>query len=503
MSERQYFEHPRWHLLRRNNAAVGGTTSDVPTGNLPSEQGTGVSDDEKKNVPKRTLSSLMLLGIMYTYTTSGAYAIEETVMGGGPLLTLVVITLIPVLMAMPTALVVAELATAIPSNAGFLMWVSVSFHRVLYFSMVIQSLLLIFIDNALYPVLFSEYVCTTISCTTVANRGFRAGMLFVTYILNLTGVRAVGMVSVMLTVATIVPFVLMFSMHLFKNNFYLNWPAISFIPANIDWSTFISTASWNLCGLEQVATVTEEVKTPHRTIIRALVPLLGLCYLTYIPPILTGSSSKKGPPDISKWKTGYWSYVAYSVGGSPLQVLLIMGSFFSAFGMMISSLCTTSQVIAGVAYTEVFPGPVNRILYQRNKRFGTYHWTLTINALITGLFSVFLDFGLLVKSDQVLYGIRVVVIFLSFLIIRHRYPHLSRPFRLPLEGYKLGVMIFPLLLFMALTVVAMMEDTQKVTVNLLVIGGTLVLSFIYCFFIRKGEFFGRVVTETVEEREGD
>ncbi|ESL09164.1 amino acid permease/transporter [Trypanosoma rangeli SC58] len=325
-------------------------------------------------------------------------------------------------------------------------------------------------------------------------------MLFLTYILNVVGIQAVGTASVVLTVITIIPFLVMFTMYLVNDTFYLNWPAISFVPSEIDWPTFVSTASWNLCGLEQAAAVSEEIKAPHRTIIRALVPLLGLAYFTYIPPILTGASVKKGPPDLSEWTTGYWSIVAAEIGGVPLQVFLVVGSGFSAFALMLSSLCTTTQTIAGIAYTEVFPGPVNRILYARNERFGTFHWTITINALITGIFSVFFDFGPLVKTDQVLYGIRVVMIFLAFFIMRHRYPQLTRPFRVPLEGYKLGVLLFPTVLFVALTVVAATEDLQTIIVNLSVIAGTILLSCIYCFFIRKGEFYGRVVTETVEER---
>ncbi|RNF13512.1 putative amino acid permease/transporter [Trypanosoma conorhini] len=507
MLERQYFEHPRCHILRRNHGNTGpvaGPPSSVPqTGEAVSEQGTGFMSDEKKAIPKRSVSALMLLGIMYTYTTSGAYAIEETVLGGGPLLTLVAVTLIPILMAVPTAAVVAELAASVPSNAAYLMWINISFHRVVYFTMVILSLLLMFIDNALYPVLFSDYVCAAVTCTTVTNRALRAGMLFLTYVLNILGIQAVGMTSIMLTVITIIPFLVMFTMFLANNAFYLNWPAISYVPSTIDWPTFITTASWNLCGLEQAASVSEEVKAPDRTIVRALFPLLGLAFLTYIPPILTGASVKKGPPLLSEWTTGYWSVVAEKIGGSPLQVFLVIGSGFSAFGLMLSSLCTTTQTIAGVAFTEVFPGPVNRILYRRNERFGTYHWTTTINALITGLFSVFFDFGPLVKTDQVLYGIRVVLIFLSFFIIRYRYPHLSRPFRLPLEGYKLGVLLIPTLLFVALTVVATMEDVQTVIINISVVAGTILLSFIYCYLIRKGEFYGRVVTEAVDEREDD
>ncbi|KAH9599788.1 Amino acid/polyamine transporter I [Trypanosoma melophagium] len=503
VQQSQYFEHPRCRLIQRPN----GTTSSrkgaatTPTGESRGEDNTDVSENFDKEAPERTLSPLLLLGLMYTYTISGAYAIEESVMGGGPLLALIIIVLIPIFMAAPTAVVVTELGSAIPSNASYLMWINISFHRIIYFTMVILSILLNSVDNALFPVLLSEYVCASVYCTPVVNKLLRTGMLLFTYILNLIGVQAVGRVSVALSFLTVFPVFLLFVMHLFKTGFYLNWPGISFIPDEIDWPIFITTASWNLCGLEQVATVTEETKTPHRTIMRALVPLMGLAFLTYIPPILTGASIKKGPPDISEWTTGYWANISLAVGGTPLQVLVVIASAFSAFGLTLSALCTTTQIVAGTALTGVFPDAVGRLLYQRNKRFGTFHWTLTINTLITGIFGILLDFGPLVKVDQVLYGIRIVMLFIAFLIIRRRYPHLERPYRVPLEGYQLLILIIPGLLFAALTIVAMMDDRLTVIINLSVLGGSIVLSVLYCTFIKKNDFHGRVVTEPLRETE--
>ncbi|ORC88562.1 putative amino acid permease/transporter [Trypanosoma theileri] len=499
---RQYFEHPRCQQFQRQNGITRRRTDGSPaaiSGEYTGDDNAAVSDNFDKEAPEKSLSPLLLLGLMYTYTISGAYAIEESVMGGGPLLALASIVFIPIFMAAPTAVVVTELAAAIPSNASVLIWTQVSFSRVIYFASVLQTLLLTFVDNALFPVLVSEYVCTSVECTTWQNKMLRTAMLLFTYILNIIGVKTVGWVSVAVSVATVVPVSLLFVLHLFQTGFYLNWPAISFIPDEIDWPTFIATASWNLCGLEQVATVTEETKTPHKTIMRALIPLMGLAFLTYIPPILTGASTRKGLPDISEWTTGYWAEVALTVGGIPLQVLVVVASAFSAFGLTMSALCTTTQVIAGTALTGVFPEPIGRILYQRNKRFGTYHWTLTINALITGIFGIVLDFGPLVKVDQVLYGVRIVMLYMSFVIIRYRYPHLDRPYRVPLEGYQLLIFIIPGLLFTALTVVAMMEDTQTIIVNVSVLVGSFVISGIYCTFIHKEEFHGGIVTEPLHQ----
>ncbi|CCD15685.1 unnamed protein product [Trypanosoma congolense IL3000] len=495
VTERQYFEHPRCHLFRQARGepdnTIGSLSADIE-GQPADGQAPSATD---KHGPEKSLSPLILMGLMYTYTTSGAYAIEETVLGGGPLLGIISIILVPLLMAGPTTVVVAEMATAIPSNAAYLMWYCIAFNRVVYFAMVLLTLLFIFIDNALYSVLISEYVCTAVTCSDAATKLLRLGMVLITYSLNVMGVQTVGRLSIALSVVTVTPFLLMFSMHMIKSNFYLNWPAISYIPTKIDWATFLMTTSWNLCGLEHAATVVEETKAPQTTFIRALVPLLGLAYLTYIPPILTGASMREGMPDLSEWTTGFWSHVAYAVGGVPLKVIMIVASALSAHGLLLSSLCTTTQIISGIAYSEVFPGPINRMLYKRNKCFGTFHWTLTINALLSALFGMFLDFGPLIKVNQVFYGIRVLMIFVSFLILRYRYPYLERPFRVPLEGKMLLLLIIPMLLFAGLVVLGMAESVESVIVNCSVLAATIVISLVYCLLIRKEGFYGRIVTE--------
>ncbi|CAG9570175.1 putative amino acid permease/transporter [Leishmania major strain Friedlin] len=432
---------------------------------------------------------------MYTFTISGAYGIEEAVMGGGVLLTIVSIVVIPVIMGAPIVLVVAELAAAVPSNAGFLMWIKLSFHRCVYLSMAIMSLIYIAVDNALYPTMFSEYLCTSIHCSDTGEKFLRLGMLLFTYSLNMLGVEAVGVASVVLTVLTVSPFVLMYLLQQLRTGFYVNWPAVAYIPASVDWTRFISTASWCLSGLEQAGTVVEEVEDPQRTIIGSLIPLIGLAVITYVPPIIAGASVSREPLDMSKWKTGYWAEVSYQVGGNALKLFTVVGGVLSAFGLTLSALCTTTCIISGMALTEAFPGKVGVWLSRRNKRFGTYHWTLTFNTVLTGLFSTVLGFGSLVLVDQCLYGIRVVVILISFYRFRQLYPYLPRPFRIPFDGWRLHLMMgVALASSVALTIVSLLQEKLTVILCAAVVGASFLVSFLYCRFVHRHDFAGRIVT---------
>lgn len=489
----QYFEHPpRSHLYRSSIPTVDSSFSEHQSRNGAKEYRRDRTGD---GYTKKTLNPLLLTGLMYTFTMGGGYGIEESVMGGGPLLTILSIIIMPVLMSLPTALVVAELASAVPSNAGFLMWVNLAFHRAFFLWTSLLSLLLILVDNALYPVLFSDYLCTAVTCTRSTHVLLRLAMILLSYVLNLLGIRAVGVLSIVLTIVTVSPFVLMLTMHLFPTGFYLNWPAISYIPSRINWPVFIATASWNLSGLEQAGSVVEEIKDPQHTILRAFIPLIGLAFVTYIPPILVGASSQYGPINLSEWSTGFWSEVSYRVGGMWFKYYTVMAGVLSAFGLTLAALCTTTSIIAGMALTDVFPGKPGVWLCERNHRFGSYHWALTVNTTLTVLFSCLLDFGPLVKIDQFLYGLRVVAIFAAFFRFRVLYPLLTRPYRIPLEGTKLyAFMVLPMLSFAGLTIVSLLQDTQTMIWCLSVAGGCGVVSCLFCIFYRREDYPGRIVT---------
>ncbi|KAG5485352.1 hypothetical protein LSCM4_05988 [Leishmania orientalis] len=465
--------------------ALEGDDATVP--HLPSSQAAAPQ--------RRVLSTLLLTGLMYTFTISGAYGIEESVMGGGVFLTIVCVMVIPVVMGTPMVLVVAELASAVPSNAGFLMWIKLSFHRCVYLSMAIMSLFYIAVDNALYPTMFSEYLCTSVRCSEAEAKLLRLGMLLLAYALNVLGVEAVGVASVLLTALTVSPFVIMYLQQQLTTGFYVNWPAVAYIPKSIDWTTFISTASWCLSGLEQAGTVVEEVEDSQRTIIGSLFPLIGLAIITYVPPMLTGASVSREPIDLSKWRTGYWAEVSFHVGGSALKYITVTGGVLSAFGLTLSALCTTTRVISGMALTEAFPGKLGVWLSRRNERFGTYHWTLTLNTVLAGLFSTLLNFGSLVLVDQCLYGIRVFLILMSFYRFRQLYPYLRRPFRVPFDGWRLHLMMGVAFMSSAvLTIISFCQQKLTAILCLAVVASSCLVSFVYCHFFHRSGFAGRIVT---------
>jgi len=108
------------------------------------------------------LTTLTLLGVIYTASVSGGYGLEDSVAAGGPLLTILFLCLLPFLWGIPVSMCVAELACSVPSNAGPIMWVNVSFKPVITCMTVFWTMMLNWVDNSLYPTLFGDYLAAVI-----------------------------------------------------------------------------------------------------------------------------------------------------------------------------------------------------------------------------------------------------------------------------------------------------------------------------------------------------
>jgi len=108
--------------------------------------------------PPRTLGFTSLVGITFFCVAGGAYGLEDAVGAAGPAWALLAILVVPWLWSLPMALMTAELTAAMPEDGGFVVWVERAFGRFWAFQEGWWSWLCSFADNALYPVMFAEYL---------------------------------------------------------------------------------------------------------------------------------------------------------------------------------------------------------------------------------------------------------------------------------------------------------------------------------------------------------
>ena len=121
-------------------------------------------------------------------------------------MTLILLILTPLFWSLPVALVMAEFAGAMPEEGGYVTWTRRAFGPRWAFMVGWWSWIDGFVDVAVYPALFVEYLRFWRPEMTSAERWF----LVVTFIvaltgLNLLGVRPTGHVTVALAVLALLP----------------------------------------------------------------------------------------------------------------------------------------------------------------------------------------------------------------------------------------------------------------------------------------------------------
>jgi amino acid transporter len=471
---------------------VGSPTGQVVAKFVDPRDAKDGSDDGGR--PKAVLTTLTLLGVIYTASISGGYGLEDSVSAGGPLLTIVFLCIIPFVWGIPVSQCVAELACAIPSNAGPIMWINVTFAPWFTFSAVLWTAMLNAVDNSLYPTVFADYCATLLDLGPYQKAALKIGFLWLCAFINMVGVHIVGTFSVAIMLVTVLPFALMFLLQL---PYGFDWERIAYVPETINWSLFLPVVSWNFSGFDSAGNVIEEVSNPNPTFIRALVLMVIAALATYIPPVLVGASAAKlKNVPFSKWGDGFWVKVGEAVGGFSMASVVMVGGTISTLGLMTTLLTTTSRSLAGMGTLNAFPGPISRWIAQYHPTYGTPIRAIIVNTTITCVLSVCLTFQVLVAMDQVLYALRLIAILLCFVRLRYSQPKLVRPYRAP--GGNIAALLWggvPILFSAFLLCMSMQGGDGLFWVSMVIVFGTMAVSVITVMFFRKDGFDGSIVEQ--------
>src|SRR5207247_781103 len=107
---------------------------------------------------RRELGLLPLAAVVFFNVIGGPYGIEDVVPSFGPGLSLLLLVLTPLVWSLPVSLVMSELASAMPDEGGYVTWVRRAYGPFWSFQVGWWSWLDSFVDIAVYPILFVEYV---------------------------------------------------------------------------------------------------------------------------------------------------------------------------------------------------------------------------------------------------------------------------------------------------------------------------------------------------------
>ena len=371
----------------------------------------------------RKMRLLPLIAATYFMVSGGPYGIEDILGGAGFGRAILILVLLPFLWSLPTALMIGELAAAIPAEGGYYVWVRRALGPFWGFQEAWLSLSASVFDMALYPALFVAYLGQLNPALTAGwyGYGWSLTVVAVCCLWNLRGAPAVGEDSVILFALLVSPFVVFVVLGLWHGltvHPVIHWGAVEGSKTAI--STAVLVAMWNYMGWDNASTVAQEVDSPQRNYPRAMVAATGLVAFSYFLPLLAMAVSGMS---LENFATGDWTQAARHLGGPLLGLGVVGGGVIMGFGMFNALMMSYTRLPMAMAIDGLLPA----ILARRNR-----HGVPWVSVLLCGLawaLALKLPFEKLISFDIVLYGSSLMLEFVSLIVLRVREPGLARPFK--------------------------------------------------------------------------
>jgi amino acid transporter len=338
--------------------------------------------------PARRMSLLSLVGALYFMVSGGPYGLEELARKVGFDAAIGVLLVTPLVWSVPTALMVGELAAALPEEGGYYAWVRRALGPFWGFQEAWLSLAASVFDMAIYPTLFVLYLGRLVPGLAASPLLVGGLVIAVGAVCNLAGARAVGEGSVLMTVLLLAPFAVLAFVAIAATAAPDAHVVVSRAHAAPDLAGGVLVAMWNYMGWDNASTIAGEVDRPQRTYPVAVLVAVALVALTYVVPFV---AMKIAGVDPSEWDTGAWVDVARAYGGAPLGVAVVVGGMLSAFGMY-NALCLSYSRLPAVLAADGF---LPRIFGRRLARNGA-PWVSILACSIAWSLSLGLSFERLV-----------------------------------------------------------------------------------------------------------
>jgi len=428
----------------------------------------------------RKMTLVPLVAAVYFIVAGGPFGLEDIVSKAGYGGAILILLLTPLLWSVPTALMVGELASALPEEGGYYVWVTRAMGRFWGFQEAWLSLVGSFFDMAIYPTLFVAYLGHFAPAITAGSRGIAIAVSLVAVCAawNLAGARAVGVGSVAMGTLLLSPFAVL-------TVYALLHPAPAGVSAaplsRADLLGGILVAMWNYMGWDNSSTIAGEVERPRRTYPLAMLGATMLVVLTYVIPVAAVAATGLAA---NAWTSGGWPDVARAVfRNGPLAAAvafaITVAAMLGAAGTMNTLTMAYSRLPAALAKDGFLPKPLARVDPRTDAPVLSILACAGAWALCLGL-----SFVKLVALDVLLTGLSILLEFAALVVLRVREPALPRPYRVP--GGLAGAAAIGLPPLALLVITAVRGNVEQVgPINALELGAILIALGIALYFVQS------------------
>ncbi len=376
----------------------------------------------------RKLTLLPLVAATYFMVSGGPYGLEDIVGQAGYLRALLLLAVVPLIWSLPTALMIGELASAMPEEGGFYIWVSRAFGRFWGFQEAWLSLSASVFDMAIYPSLAVAYLGQLSAGLTSGHRGlfWSLAIVLICVAWNLRGAHSVGQASMGMFALLLTPFLGILIYGAYHATF------APFGPRNIaaigegNMTTALLFVLWNCMGWDNASTIAREVKDPRQNYIRAMVGAVAVVTISYILPIAIVALT--GIPATS-FATGAWVDAARALAGPvvgpALALCVVVGGAITGVAMFNALTLSYARVPAAMAQDGMLPRP-----FAKHMGNGV-PWVAVIVCGLGWALALGLNLTRLLELDLMLYGFSLILEFAALIALRVREPDMPRPFAIP------------------------------------------------------------------------
>uniref|UniRef100_A0A7S2Y9F4 Amino acid permease/ SLC12A domain-containing protein n=1 Tax=Entomoneis paludosa TaxID=265537 RepID=A0A7S2Y9F4_9STRA len=425
------------------------------------------------------------LAIIIFYGVSGGpFGVEETVRSAGSFYTLLGFFVMPFVWSVQEALMTAELGSAFPESAGCVAWVQEAFGDRMGWMSGYLSWISGATDNAIYPVLFVEYLIQLVGVDKEESLGQFARFLMFSSMscllayANWLGLPLVGKMSMTICMVAMSPFVILVVVGAFKvdttrwftpptvdNHSGDDTPVDLFSFAalsTISWRPFLNNLFWNLNSFDNAATFSADVENPGKVLPLALGWSVVMVSSSYLIPLLValGASSAEQ----KDWVDGYFSVIAEEIAGPWLAGWLVFAAGISNIAQFQAELSSDAFQLLGMAERGYLPQ-----LFATRSRHGTPTYGLLLGTLVIVCMS-FSKLEQLIEMLNFNYALSLFLEYLSFIKLRISRPDLERPYRIPLSTVGCFILFIPSLTAILIVIALASSETYMFSIAVNALG---------------------------------
>ncbi|MGI8950267.1 MAG: APC family permease [Chitinophagaceae bacterium] len=380
----------------------------------------------KRSSTLKKLFPLQLAAVIFLTVSGGPYGLEPLLIYAGKNGALLLLIITPILWDVPTIFTVLELNSMMPVTGGYYQWVKRALGLRFAFYEGWWTWLYTFVDLAIYPVLFVEYLSFFFPQIEVYKIPVCLFIIWSSAGLNILGIVPVGKTSILLSTVVLIPFLILFGIEFSNHSQTFSYPSFSL--NGLKFSSIgmaLYTVIWNFLGWDNTTTYAEEVDKPIRSYLRSVFIAFGLIFLIYFIAIIT---AQKSGIDFTVLNEEGFPALGLLIGGNWLGALLSAGGMASALGLFSAVLLSVSRVPEVMAKDKLLPKKLDAL----HPKFKTPYVSIIVCSIIVSVMILW-TFADLIIIDVTLYGAGLFLEFLTLIVLRIKAPNENRPFKIPLN----------------------------------------------------------------------